>query len=776
MNLSRFFGTTSREAMRQVRMALGPDALIVSNRRVNGGVEILAADQTSEPELAVASPAASTPGAALNPCAQESSDTDVVGAIGAMRGALEARMNEMMWANHLRRAPQAVSLFQALLGLGFSATLLRAMLKRLPGDLSAKAAWGWVRDELTKHLPGLADEQALWVPGVAVALVGPTGVGKTTTIAKLAARCVARFGSDKVVLLTTDTYRIGAHEQLKIYGDIMGVPVHVVQNADELSRVIASVAPEQLVLIDNIGISQRDHYVAEQAAMLARAGRMVNRLLVLNASSHGDTLDEVARVYSSDGGAPLRGCIITKVDEAPCLGACLDTAIRYRLPVCYVSDGQKVPEDLLFLDAQELVERALTRQLSSHALYAPTEADFAALLAMTKAPENEPSDVTAETRRRWLPSLLSVIGADAPLFGGDLELACTYLDETVVSSEAYDLWRGYAAQDEDGHPLALQVARLMRCAQNGASRAGCGHILAVHDRVALRALSGAQAHLYATFLLDDQTGPLVSPLQQLALPQGWQSSSGESALAPPSSGDALLSQVRFIQDRGGFPAVHLFEGGSQSMRRALSATGVSWLAQSRGSTRVVDELSCPTTVGAIAKTLDYRPVTQGWAGVNLGYVCGVPLHEAVIWVGQADVALAVRHSDPTRVRMVSVRIASRIDGAVLKVVHGLSNIPDSGASADTLALWLVAQSDSKAVLRYAARLWRLLGEGGSSEPELRRALVASQLGLAVWQAMRCESADAVRRVLHALAGRAALTVPTAASVMMKLFALKEMTT
>lgn len=770
MNLSRFFGATSREAMRQVRMALGPDALIVSNRRVNGGVEIMATDQTSEPELV----AASEPEVVRRPRAQESSGADVVGAIGAMRGVLEARMDEMMWANHLRRAPQAVSLFQALLSRGFSTALLRAMLKRLPGDLQAKAAWEWARGELTKHLPVLESEQALWKPGVAVALVGPTGVGKTTTIAKLAARCVARFGSDKVVLLTTDTYRIGAHEQLKIYGEIMSVPVHVVQNAEELGRVVAGVAPEQLVLIDNIGISQRDHYVAEQAAMLASAGRLVNRLLVLNASSHGDTLDEVARVYSNDGGTPLRGCVITKVDEAPCLGACLDTAVRYRLPVCYVSNGQKVPENLLFLGPQELVERALTQPLSSHALYAPTEADFAALLAMTKAPQNEPSEVAAKTRRRLLPSLLTAVGGEALLTGGDLEQACAYLDETVASSEAYDLWRGYAVRDGSDRPLSLRVARLLRCAQNGASRAGCGRILAVHDRVALGAESEVRGQLHATFLLDDRARPLVSPFQQLALPQGWQSSSGESALAPPSLGDALRSQVRFIQDGGGFPAVHLFEGGSQSAWRALSAAGVSWLTQSRDSVRIVDGQDCPSTVGAVAKTLDYRPLALADGGTSLGYVCGVSLDEAVIWVGHANVALNSRLSGIAPVRIVSVRIISRHDGAVLKIVHGLSNIAEGGVSADTLALWLVAQSESKAVLRYAARLWRLLGESAQSEPELRRVLVASQLGLAVWQAMQCEGAGAVRRALHALAGRAALTAPTAASVMMKLFALKQM--
>src|SRR5690606_36167936 len=128
-----------------------------------------------------------------------------------------------------------------------------------------------------KHLPVLENEDALWKPGCAIALVGPTGVGKTTTLAKLAARCVRRSGPDSLVLLTTDTYRIGAHEQLKIYGQMMRVPVHVAQDVQELQAIVRQVRPDQTLLIDNVGISHRHHYIAEQAAMLAGAGRPVTR-------------------------------------------------------------------------------------------------------------------------------------------------------------------------------------------------------------------------------------------------------------------------------------------------------------------------------------------------------------------------------------------------------------------------------------------------------------------------------------------------------------------
>ena len=212
----------------------------------------------------------------------------------------------------------------------------------MPEGLDADAALAWARNELVTHLPVLGSEDTFLSGGV-YALVGPTGVGKTTTLAKLAARCVAREGRDQVAMLTTDNFRIGALEQLQIYGRLMGVPTHSVRDAGELRRLLAELGSRKIVLIDTTGISQRDRHVAEQAAMLCDAGKTVRRLLVLNAASQGDTLDEVAHAYRNGVGEDVAGCIITKLDEASRLGAALDTAIRHRLPIHYMSVGQKVP-------------------------------------------------------------------------------------------------------------------------------------------------------------------------------------------------------------------------------------------------------------------------------------------------------------------------------------------------------------------------------------------------------------------------------------------------
>src|SRR5690606_12848152 len=378
MKISRFVGASSRDVLRQVREALGPDALIVANRSVPDGVEVLAT--LEEPPAAAAAPARAVAaiGAPAVPAAEHAA-AGLEAAIGALRGTLESRLDGLLWGGAAGpgREPLRAGLFRTLLDIGFSARLARAMLERLPASLDARAAQAWARNELVTHLPVLASEDELLAEGGVYALVGPTGVGKTTTLAKLAARCVAREGREQVAMLTTDNFRIGALEQLQIYGRLMGVPARSVRDVAELRATLAELGDRKMVLIDTTGISQRDRNVAAQAALLCGAGRPVRRLLVLNAASQGDTLDEVAHAYRHGAGEDVAGCIITKLDEASRLGPALDTAVRHRLPVHYVSVGQKVPEDLAVARADELVDRAFAAQARTRALYAPSEADMA---------------------------------------------------------------------------------------------------------------------------------------------------------------------------------------------------------------------------------------------------------------------------------------------------------------------------------------------------------------------------------------------------------------
>jgi flagellar biosynthesis protein FlhF len=296
--------------------------------------------------------------------------------VRSVRSLLEDQLAALSWDDAQRRDPIRARLLRDLVASGFSPQLARSLVEKMPRLSEATDSARWVRAVLDRNLPVAADENAIVDRGGVYALVGPTGVGKTTTTAKLAARCVVRHGAQKMALLTTDGYRIGAHEQLRIYGRILGVAVHAVKDAADLKLALAELAGKHMVLIDTVGMSQRDRMVTEQVAMLAGAGN-VQRLLLLNAAAAGETLDEVVAAYRGDG---LAGCIVTKVDEAAGLGTVLDAVIRHRLPVHYVANGQRVPEDLHPANRHYLVHRALRppRQDSPRAF---SEGDLSLMMA-----------------------------------------------------------------------------------------------------------------------------------------------------------------------------------------------------------------------------------------------------------------------------------------------------------------------------------------------------------------------------------------------------------
>jgi flagellar biosynthesis protein FlhF len=282
----------------------------------------------------------------------------VMSELSSMRGMMEEHFAGLLWGERQRRNPARAALTKHLFAAGFSAQLVQMMVDNLPDDIeSMEGGMDWVRSVLESNLPVMEDEDALMERGGVFALMGPTGVGKTTTTAKLAARCVMRFGASKVALLTTDSYRIGGHEQLRIFGKILGVSVHAVKDGADLQLALSELRNKHIVLIDTIGMSQRDRLVSDQIAMLCHAGQPVQRLLLLNATSHGDTLNEVVQAYQrAPDQQPLAGCVLTKLDEATNLGGVLDTVIRYKLPVHYVSTGQKVPENLYVATRKFLIK------------------------------------------------------------------------------------------------------------------------------------------------------------------------------------------------------------------------------------------------------------------------------------------------------------------------------------------------------------------------------------------------------------------------------------
>lgn len=281
-------------------------------------------------------------------------NADVTRRFETLTAELNEKLATVTWTEAMRRQPGRTRLMQELILAGFSPALSRHVQERLPDDFSNDEARTWAESVLARNLPVAGDAESLLDEGGVYALVGPTGVGKTTTVAKLAARFALRHGVDKLALITTDGFRIGAQDQLRIYGKILGIPVHSIHDQASLTSAIGQFAGKKLVLIDTAGLGPRDERVAEQIAMLR--GAKAKRLVVLNATVDAETLDHVVRTF---GDREFAGCVVSKVDEAVRLGPVLDAVIRHRLKVHHVSTGQRVPEDLEAPDAQGLVAQAL---------------------------------------------------------------------------------------------------------------------------------------------------------------------------------------------------------------------------------------------------------------------------------------------------------------------------------------------------------------------------------------------------------------------------------
>jgi len=380
MKVKRFFAPDMRQAIQKVREDQGPDAVILSNRQVEGGIEIIAAldydESLLEPQSVAAGAAGSdatgaqapTPDAAdtfgapaaaqqrrAQPVdwAQDPAIVSMREEIRQLRGLLENQLAHLAWNDTERRQPLYTEVMRRLTAMELDPALVERVSAPAVHARDERHAWQLALTELAATLP-IADNDFCDQGGV-VALVGSTGVGKTTSVAKLAARYVLRHGRRHVALVTTDSYRIGAHEQLMTYGRLLGIPVQVAVDHKELRSTLNSLADKRLVLIDTAGMSQRDVRLSQQFATLADSGIPIRTLLVLSATLHPSVMDETIRAFSS---VALDAAILTKLDEAASLGGVLSTVIKQHLPLMFVANGQRVPEDLHPARAQNLVEQA----------------------------------------------------------------------------------------------------------------------------------------------------------------------------------------------------------------------------------------------------------------------------------------------------------------------------------------------------------------------------------------------------------------------------------
>ena len=278
----------------------------------------------------------------------------IVDELHAMKEMMEDRFNTLAWLGQARQNPIQSNLMLKLIRSGYSPNLARTILERMPEDMSASESVHWVMDVLERNLRTDADSASLNEEGGVFALIGATGVGKTTTTAKLAGQCARTHGAASVGLITLDTYRVGAHEQLRAYGKMLGVVAHLAHDRVALQDLLGLLSNKKMVLIDTTGLAPRDPRKHEMMELLDLPS--IKRLLVLNAGSHGDTLDEAVAAFKPVG---PQQAIFSKTDEAVKLGPAIDAAIRNQLVLRGITTGQRVPEDWEAANAAKLVRQSM---------------------------------------------------------------------------------------------------------------------------------------------------------------------------------------------------------------------------------------------------------------------------------------------------------------------------------------------------------------------------------------------------------------------------------
>ena len=365
MKIKRFVAQDMRQALRMVREALGEEAVILSNKSVEGGVELTAAidlvenltDDTLDqriPEKRSSRAQVAEP--AINAVAGKQQDDaleDMRREMHNLRRWMQAELSGLSWYDLGQRAPHSQELLGRLMALGLNAELARRLSERVSDLEDMEEAW-------RKALYILAGEISIFESdpleqGGVIALVGPTGVGKTTTIAKMAARFALRHGHRQVALITTDTFRIGARDQLQTYARILNVPVRTATNREEMDDALNVLGDRRLILVDTAGMAAEHERIADQLDTLAAVGPSLRTLLTLSATTEPAAVQRAMRLF-----ADFRpdACVLTKLDEAASLGALLSALIQAGLATAFVTDGQRVPEDLQTARAHPLVSRA----------------------------------------------------------------------------------------------------------------------------------------------------------------------------------------------------------------------------------------------------------------------------------------------------------------------------------------------------------------------------------------------------------------------------------
>lgn len=408
MKVKRYTAATMQRALKQISEELGPDAVILSNQRVNGRLEIVAAAGYEEESVAAAPEIQPTqmvkPGQATNepmsaaqlevanrklalqdelekayqysqqtlaerssgfssvpvpsaPQVKEQHElSEMKAEIHVLKSMLEKSVQPSMnfWGNWIPRNPLQANLWQRLDDLGIEHWLAQQLLQKLDGSEILEDAWRQVLRQLAKSIPVMNDSSL--AKHKCIALLGATGVGKTTTLGKMAAEHVLQYGNDKIVIISTDNYRIGAQEQLRSFARILSIPLYSVDEQKSLADILNKIPLDHKVFIDTAGMHPKDPQFAKQLTMLKSVASRVTCMLTLDSTSQGRVLNQTFKQYKQ---ANIDAVILTKLDDALALGEALSVAIKQKLPLSYFTDGQRIPEDIHRASAKELLRQAL---------------------------------------------------------------------------------------------------------------------------------------------------------------------------------------------------------------------------------------------------------------------------------------------------------------------------------------------------------------------------------------------------------------------------------
>ncbi len=373
MKIKRYLDKDMRHVLRRVREDQGPEAVILSNRRIDEGIEVIAAidydaalvrhalgndvelDAAGESDALariaeddgissenIADAMAQAPeilSADLTPA--DPSLTGVRDELTSLRGLLESQLSGLVWKETNERSPMRAQMLRNLARIGVAPDIANRVVDRIEPVTDVRSLWHTPMSELAQMIP--VAEDRLVTEGGTAALIGPTGVGKTTTIAKIAARYAMLNGEDDIALISADAYRIGAKEHLTAFANIIGAKVYSASSPNELTELLTRLAGKRLILIDTEGRSPKDRELANRLAAYGSNAERVRFYLTLSASAQEAALDEAIDCFRQ---VPLESCIVTKVDEAAQLGGVISALVRHDLKMSWVSDGQRIPDDL----------------------------------------------------------------------------------------------------------------------------------------------------------------------------------------------------------------------------------------------------------------------------------------------------------------------------------------------------------------------------------------------------------------------------------------------